>query len=130
LPNPLNIRISDIQRAIISGRFVFCICKVYTITGDVFFLYRGQTFVWDGQKAIENRAKHAVGFETACEAFFDDLSVYVDATVVEERRTAVIGLSKAIGLLYVVHVEREADEVRIISARVATKRERKTYEDG
>lgn len=97
---------------------------------DVYFLYRDQTFVWDGRKAVENRAKHGVGFETACEAFFDDLSAYVDATVGEERRTAVIGLSKSIGLLYIVHVEREGDVVRIISARVATKQERKTYEDG
>jgi uncharacterized DUF497 family protein len=97
---------------------------------DVFFLYRGQAFVWDGRKAMENRAKHGVGFETACEAFFDDLSVYVDATVDEEKRTAVIGLNRAISLLYVVHIERAEDEIRIVSARVATKRERKTYEDG
>ena len=97
---------------------------------DVLFLYRGQTFVWDGRKAIENRAKHGVPFETACEAFFDDLSVYVDATASEERRTAVIGSTNARSLLYVVHIEREEDEVRIISARVATKQERRSYEDG
>ena len=97
---------------------------------DLLFLYRGQTFVWDGRKAIENRAKHGVTFETACEAFFDDLSVYVDATVGEERRTAVIGSTNARSLLYVVHIERKEEEVRIISARVATKQERKTYEDG
>jgi uncharacterized DUF497 family protein len=96
---------------------------------DVLFLYRGQTFVWDGQKAIENRAKHGVGFETACEAFFDDLSIYIDATAAEEKRAAVIGLSHAVGLLYVVHIEQEEDELRIISARLATKRETRTYED-
>jgi uncharacterized DUF497 family protein len=79
---------------------------------------------------MENRAKHGIAFETACEAFFDDLSVYVDATVGEERRIAVIGSTNARSLLYVVHVEREEEEVRIISARVATKRERRTYEDG
>jgi len=100
------------------------------INCGLLFLYRGQTFVWDGRKAMENRAKHGVGFETACEAFFDDLSVYVDATVGEEGRTAVIGTSNARSLLYVVHVEREEEEVRIISARVATKQERRTYEDG
>jgi hypothetical protein len=97
---------------------------------DVFFLYRHQDFVWDSRKATENRAKHAIGFEAACEVFFDDLSVYVDATADEERRTAVIGLGEATGVLYVVHVEREGEVVRIISARPATKRERKTYEDG
>jgi uncharacterized DUF497 family protein len=40
---------------------------------DVFFLHRGQLFVWDERKAIENRGKHGVEFEAACEAFFDDL---------------------------------------------------------
>ena len=71
------------------------------IDGGCFLSLSGQTFVWDGRKAVENRARHGVAFETACDAFFDDLSVYVDATAGEELRTAVIGLSKAIGLLYV-----------------------------
>ena len=97
---------------------------------DVLFLYRDQTFIWDGLKAIENRTKHGVRFETACEAFFDDYSTYVDATVDDERRTAVIGLSKSRKLLYVVHVERDEDRVRIVSARLATKQETKAYEDG
>lgn len=97
---------------------------------DVYFLYRGQTFVWDGRKAIENRAKHGIAFEAACEAFFDDFSMYIDATSDEERRSAVIGSTNERSLLYVVHVEWERDEVRIISARVATKQERRRYEDG
>ena len=97
---------------------------------DVYFLYRGQTFVWDGRKAIENRTKHGIAFETACEAFFDDFSMYLDATSGEERRAALIGSTKTRNLLYVVHVEWERDEVRIISARVATKQERRRYEDG
>ena len=97
---------------------------------DVFFLYRDQRFLWDGQKAVANRTKHGVGFEAACEAFFDDLAVYVEATADDESRSAVIGLSRVRRLLYVVHVEREADQIRIISAREATKKERKIYEDG
>lgn len=97
---------------------------------DVFFLYRGQTFAWDGSKAIENRKKHGVAFETACEAFFDDFAVYLEATAGEESRSAVIGSSSARPLLYVVHVAREEDQIRIISARAATRRERKIYEDG
>jgi uncharacterized DUF497 family protein len=97
---------------------------------DVLFLYRDQMFIWDGLKAVENRAKHGIRFETACEAFFDDYSTYVDATVDDERRTAVIGLSKSKKLLYVVHVERDEDQVRIVSARLATKQEMKAYEDG
>lgn len=97
---------------------------------DVFFLHREQPFVWDRRKEIENRSKHGVEFETACEVFFDDLSVYVDATVEGERRTAVIGLSAGTRLLVVVHIALEGDAIRIISARTASKQERKTYEDG
>ena len=39
------------------------------------FSIRDQIFVWGGQKAMENRTKHGVTFETTCTAFFDDLSV-------------------------------------------------------
>jgi uncharacterized DUF497 family protein len=97
---------------------------------DVFFVYRGQRFLWDGRKALANRAKHGIGFEAACEAFFDDLAVYVEATADDESRSAVIGLSRVRKLLYVVHVEREEEQYRIISAREATKMERKIYENG
>ena len=71
-----------------------------------------------------------MGFEMACEAFFDHFAVYVDATDGEEGRNAVIGLSRARSLLYVVHVECEEDNIRIISDREATNRERNIYEDG
>ena len=97
---------------------------------DVFYLYRGQTFVWDGLKAVENRAKHRVSFETACEAFFDQWSAFVDAGVDEESRLAVIGLSEKRRLLYVVHILREENAIRIISGREATAHERRIYEDG
>ena len=98
---------------------------------DVLYLYRGQTFVWDGLKAIENRVKHGIAFESACEAFFDQWSAFFDASVEEESRLAVIGLTEGRKLLYVVHVVREADtHIRIISARVPTAQERRLYEDG
>jgi uncharacterized DUF497 family protein len=96
---------------------------------DVYFLYRGETFVWDGQKAIENRAKHGVGFESACEVFFDRLSQYSDATVDEERRMSLLGSSESGKLLLVVHVQHDEDRVRIISARPATNHEREHYEN-
>jgi uncharacterized protein len=97
---------------------------------DVFFLYYDQTFVWDASKASENRVKHGVEFEDACEAFFDEASLYVDATRGDEQRVAVIGMDEKARLLYVVHIERERQQVRVISAREATKRERRIYEDG
>ena len=97
---------------------------------DVLYLYRGQTFVWDGLKAVENRAKHTISFETACEVFFDQWSAFVDASIDQESRLAVIGLSERRKLLFVVHIVREESAIRIISAREATARERRTYEDG
>jgi uncharacterized DUF497 family protein len=97
---------------------------------DVFFLYRGQIFVWDGQKAIENLTKHGIAFETACEVFFDPSSISEDASVEEEARMALIGKSLRDSLLYIVHLERDGTQIRVISARKATKRERRIYEDG
>lgn len=96
---------------------------------DVYYLYRGETFVWDGLKAVENRAKHGIGFEPACEVFFDRLSQYSDATAGEESRMAVLGMNEARRLLFVVHVQRDADTIRIISARPATSHERRHYEN-
>jgi len=81
-------------------------------------------------KAIENRNKHGVSFETACEPFFDQLAEFVDAGVDEERRLAIIGVTEAQKLLYVVHIEPEGNLVRIISARLAMERERKLYANG
>lgn len=67
----------------------------------------------------------------ACEIFFDQWSAFVDASVDEESRLAVIGLAEGRDLLYVVHVMREGeDHIRLISARIATARERRIYEDG
>ncbi|QMV18319.1 hypothetical protein GOB94_06175 [Granulicella sp. 5B5] len=94
---------------------------------DVYYLYRGETFVWDGLKAAKNRAKHGVRFETACEVFFDRAFVLEDASVDGETRVAVIGNTTESRLLYVVHVEREDLYLRLISAREATKREEKIY---
>lgn len=94
---------------------------------DVYYLYRGVTFVWDGLKAVENRAKHGVRFETACEVFFDRAFTTEDARVDEEDRMAVIGNTTEYKLLYVVHVEREGLYLRLISAREATKREENIY---
>lgn len=104
--------------------------NVYTRIVDVVYLCRGQTFIWDGRKAVENRAKHGVAFETACEAFFDRLGTYFDASVPAEVRQALVGLSESFDLLYVVHLERDHEFIRIISAREAMARERKIYENG
>jgi hypothetical protein len=96
---------------------------------DVFFLYQGQRFVWDSEKASGNISKHGVGFETACQVFFDPFVRVEDASVAEEKREAAIGLAEDWSLLFVVHMLRESETIRIISARSATLLERRSYED-
>jgi uncharacterized DUF497 family protein len=49
--------------------------------------------------------KHGVSFETACEPFFDFLADYEDASLNEEHRLALIGVSLDRKLLYVVHLQ-------------------------
>jgi uncharacterized DUF497 family protein len=97
---------------------------------DVSFRFQGQKFVWDVRKATANLKKHKVAFETACEVFFDPFVLLVEAERKGETREAALGLTENWSLLYVVHVLWEKDSIRIISARNATKRERKDYENG
>ena len=97
---------------------------------NVYFVLNGITFEWDDEKARVNPTNHAgVTFEQAAEAFFDPFLVVVDASRNEEARDAVIGLDARWNLLYVVHIERKEDVIRIISARKATRQERIHYED-
>ena len=96
---------------------------------DVLFLYHGLHFAWDSEKAATNLSKHGIAFETACQVFFDPLVCLQDASDEGEQREAAIGLTEDWMLLFVVHVAREEDVIRIVSARLATTQERRTYED-
>ena len=86
-------------------------------------------FVWDLKKAKTNLEKHGVSFEEASTAFKDTLSLTVDDPLhsSDEKRLVLIGMSYNNRILVVVHTER-GDNIRIISARKATKKERKYYE--
>jgi uncharacterized protein len=96
---------------------------------NVYFLLDGITFVWDDEKARVNPINHnGITFKQAAEAFFDPFLVVVDASRNEEARDAVIGLDTRWNLLYVVHIEREENMIRIISARKATRQEKSAYE--
>jgi len=81
------------------------------------------------QKAKSNLKKHGVSFEEASTAFQDILSLTIDDPLhsIDEERVVLIGMSNKNRLLVVVHTERE-DNIRIISARKATKEERESYE--
>ena len=86
---------------------------------------------WDKRKARQNLRKHGVSFEEAATVFGDTLSVTIADPLhsSDEERWVIVGESSRRRLLVVVHVER-GDVVRIISARLATRRERENYEKG
>jgi uncharacterized protein len=96
---------------------------------DVHFVYRGQRFCWNSDKAATNFKKHGIHFEQACEVFFDPFVNLLDATPEDEAREAALGLIEDWTLLFVVHVIRERGVIRIISARRATRAQRRLYED-
>ena len=86
-------------------------------------------FEWDETKAAKNWQKHGIDLETACQAFFDPFVCYVDEQVVgSELRERLVGLTTSWLLLLVAYVLRD-DVIRIISARLVTKAERKIYEN-
>ena len=87
-------------------------------------------FEWDEDKAKSTLAKHAVSFEEAATVFGDPLSLTIHdpAHSQVEDRFIIIGNSYQRKLLVVVHTER-GDNIRIISARRAAKRERMNYEE-
>lgn len=88
-------------------------------------------FQWNPDKANSNLKKHGVSFEEAVTIFGDQLAVTIadpDHSI-GELRMITIGQSRLQRLLLVCHTEREG-EVRLISARVATRQERRSYESG
>lgn len=93
-------------------------------------VYRLQSveFEWDEDKARSNDHKHHVTFAEAAEAFFDPFYQTGDASVNDEQRDFILGYSTSVRLLLVVYTER-GERTRIISARVATRHERRLYEE-
>jgi uncharacterized protein len=89
-------------------------------------------FEWDAGKAASNLKKHGVTFDEAGTVFADPLAVIFDDEEhsEDEIREIVIGHSVFQRLLLVSFTERGDDVVRIISARKATNRERRDYEEG
>ncbi|MEM9169686.1 MAG: BrnT family toxin [Pseudomonadota bacterium] len=85
-------------------------------------------FEWDEEKDAGNFAKHGVRFELAAEVFLDPyrLETVDDRFDYAEERIAVIGMV-SLDVLFVVATERDADLIRLISARRATKAEERRY---
>ena len=89
-------------------------------------------FEWDPKKAEQNWRKHGVSFQEAKTLFGDPLSSTTEDLLHSspgEQRLVIIGQSVTRRTLVVVHTKR-GDTIRIISARVATSREREEYEEG
>ncbi len=86
-------------------------------------------FEWDTNKADSNINKHRVSFDEACTSFKDILSITIDDPLhsEDEKRFILIGRSYKNRILVVVHTER-GDNIRIISARKTSKKERRYYE--
>ena len=86
-------------------------------------------FEWDRSKSASNLEKHGVSFEEAATAFGDPLSITIldpDSSD-DEDRFILIGQAFSGRLLVVVHTDRD-ESTRLISARLATRRERTSYE--
>jgi uncharacterized DUF497 family protein len=94
---------------------------------DITYRLQGLSFEWDQQKALSNIEKHGITFEEAAEVFLDPFGRGGDASAGGEDRALPVGYSFSHHLLLVVHSERSAG-TRIISARTATRVERKLYE--
>lgn len=89
-------------------------------------------FAWDPAKAATNLAKHGVAFEDAALVFEDPFQrSRQDRHEGSEERWQTLGMVGGLALLVVAHTWQEADGselIRIISARRATKQERREYE--
>ena len=90
-------------------------------------------FEWDPTKARTNLQKHKVSFERASEVFVDPfmLSIFDDTHSSQEDGWITIGKDRNDVTIVVIHTFREIDQetstIRVISARRATKREEKQY---
>jgi uncharacterized protein len=89
-------------------------------------------FAWDPRKALSNFAKHGIPFELAITSFDDPFALTAPDerhSTPNERREWVIGESD-VGMLVGVFTSRDRDQTRrIISARRASRRERRRYEE-
>lgn len=88
-------------------------------------------FEWDPVKDKANQAKHGLSFEEASELFeadHDYVEIYDQEHSEEEDRFIAIGPIRR-GVIVVAYTERDDDVLRIVSARMATKKERQAFEE-
>jgi len=86
-------------------------------------------YQWNRDKAAANLRKHGIDFADAVSVFSDDLAITIPDERFDEERFVTIGVD-AFGRFLVVVYTMRGSEVRIISARKATRQERQQYEEG
>jgi len=87
-------------------------------------------FTWDDDKNISNRRKHGIFFKEAQTVFFDENAIEFDDPdhSSKEERFILLGLNQNLKALVVCHCYRSNEsEIRIITARKATKKEKSFY---
>ena len=85
---------------------------------------------FDQKKAISNLKKHGVSFDEAATALLDPMALaQEDANAQGEERYILVGMSNSGQLLALCYTLRGNDAIRLISARSATKKERRQYEN-
>ena len=87
-------------------------------------------FEWDPGKAKKNSRKHGVDFADAVIALEDENALTIEDPDHDEPRFKTLGMGPTLNVLFVVNCERSANRIRIISARMADKRETKDYFQG
>ena len=86
--------------------------------------------IWDEKKNQKNMKEHKVSFQEAETVFYDPNAkiIHDPDHSIEEDRFIILGISKLLKVLVVCHCYKEEDEIiRIITARKATKKEKKEY---
>ena len=86
-------------------------------------------YQWDRNKAVANLNKHGIDFADAVSVFSDELAITVFEDRFEEERFITIGIDIFSRILVVVYTLRDS-EIRLISARRATRKEHRQYEEG
>jgi uncharacterized DUF497 family protein len=90
----------------------------------------GVSYEWDPAKARQNLRKHGVDFADAVTVLEDEAALTIrDPFSEQEQRWITLGMD-ALGRLLVVVYTWRGDRIRLISARPATPRERRQYEEG
>ena len=85
-------------------------------------------YQWDKNKATSNLKKHGIEFADAVSVFSDDLAITILDNRFDEERFVIIGMD-AFGRILVIVFTWRSEDIRLISARLAERRERKQYEE-